>query len=106
MIVPRALVMHNGRLSLNEALGESGGINPISGDSRQVYVVRRAGTVPIIYQLDAYSPDSLALAEGFELEPKDIVYVAATPLANWQRTISQLLPGALSSSVPTIIAPR
>ena len=39
------------------------------------------------------------MAEGFELHPKDVVYVAATPLANWHRTISMILPGALSSAV-------
>jgi polysaccharide export outer membrane protein len=103
VVTPRALPMHNGRLSLNEALGESGGINPLSGDSRQVYVVRRNGMdQPAVYRLDAYAPGALALAEGFELEPKDVVYVSATPLTNWHRTVSQLLPGALSSAVGTI----
>jgi polysaccharide export outer membrane protein len=42
---------------------------------------------------------SLAMAESFELQPKDIVYVAATPLANWNRTLSLLIPGALTSAV-------
>jgi polysaccharide export outer membrane protein len=102
---PRALTMHNGRLTLNEALGESGGINPLSGDSRQVYVVRKSTTDPIVYRLDAQAPGALATAEGFELQPKDIVYVAATPLANWHRTISQILPGALSSAVGAVVSP-
>lgn len=96
---PRALTMHNGRLSLNEALGESGGINPLSGDASQVYVIRKSATEPIVYRLDAKAPGALALAEGFELRPKDVVYVAATPLTNWNRTISQILPGQLSGAV-------
>ena len=37
---PRALPLRNGSLTLNEALGESGGVNPASGDPRQIYVVR------------------------------------------------------------------
>ena len=102
---PRALPMYNGRLTLNEALGESGGINPLSGDARQVYVVRKSATDPIVYKLDAQAPGALATAEGFELQPKDIVYVAATPLANWHRTISQLFPGALTSAVGTVVSP-
>jgi polysaccharide export outer membrane protein len=53
----------------------------------------------MVYRLDAHAPGALALAEGFELDPKDLIYVAATPLANWHRTISQLFPGALSSAV-------
>lgn len=96
---PRALTMHNGRLTLNEALGESGGINPLSGDASQVYVVRKSEKEPIVYRLDAQAPGAMAVAEGFELHPKDVIYVAATPLTNWHRTISQILPGALSSAV-------
>jgi polysaccharide export outer membrane protein len=102
---PRALPMINGRLTLNEALGESGGINPLSGDASQIYVVRKSATDPIVYRLDAHQPGALAMAEAFELQPKDVVYVAATPLANWHRTISQILPGALSSAVSTVVSP-
>ncbi len=96
---PRALPMRNGRLSLNEALGEAGGINPVTGDARKVYVVRRSDSESRVYQLDANAPGALAMAEGFELEPKDVVYVAATPLTNWNRTISALIPGSLPTAV-------
>ncbi len=102
---PRALTMYNGRLTLNEALGESGGVNTLTGDARQVYVVRKSATDPIVYKLDAQAPGALATAEGFELQPKDIVYVAATPLANWHRTISQIFPGALTSAIGTVVSP-
>ncbi len=96
---PRALPMRNGRLTLNEALGEAGGINPVTGDARQVYIVRRTQDESVVYQLDANAPGALAVAEGFELNPKDVVYVAATPLTNWNRTISALIPGALPTAV-------
>ena len=99
VVSPKSLTMHNGRLTLNEALGESGGINPLSGDARQVYVVRRSEKEPSVYRLDANSPGALSMAEGFELNPKDLVYVAPTGLANWHRTLSMLIPGALTSSV-------
>ncbi len=96
---PRALPMRNGRLTLNEALGEAGGINPVTGDARRVYVIRRSSTESMVYQLDANAPGALAVAEGFELNPKDVVYVAATPLTNWNRTISAMIPGALPTAV-------
>lgn len=96
---PRALPMRNGRLTLNEALGEAGGINPVTGDARQVYVVRRTSQASVVYQLDANAPGALAMAEGFELNPRDVVYVAATPLTNWNRTISAMIPGALPTAV-------
>ena len=99
VITPKALMMHDGRLTLNEALGESGGISPLSGDARQVYVVRKTTDRTRVFQLDARVAGSLAMAEAFELQPKDIVYVAATPLANWNRQLSLLIPGALTSAV-------
>ena len=98
VVTPRALTMHNGRLTLNEALGESGGVSPLSGDARQVYVVRRDPDSVRVYQLDARLTGALAMAEGFELHPKDVVYVAASPLANWHRNLSLLIPGALTSA--------
>jgi polysaccharide export outer membrane protein len=100
VVSPRALTMHNGRLTLNEALGESGGVSPLSGDARQVYVVRKGADGSVhVYQLDARVSGAMALAEGFELHPKDVVYVAASPLANWNRHLSLLIPGALTSAV-------
>jgi polysaccharide export outer membrane protein len=102
VVSPRALPMYNGRLTLNEALGESGGVNPLSGDGSQIYVVRKNGADQEVFQLDGRAPGALAMAEGFELSPRDVVYVAATPLANWHRTISMILPGALSSAVGAV----
>lgn len=99
VVAPKALTMHNGRLSLNEALGESGGISPLTGDARQVYVVRKGEDGVRVYQLDARTNGALAMAESFELHPKDLVYVAASPLANWHRNLSMIFPGALSQAL-------
>lgn len=99
---PRAIPMHDGRLSLSEALGASGGINPTSGDPGQVYVIRKAEANAQVYLLDARDPSAFAMAEQFMLSPKDVIFVAATPLTNWHRTISNLLPGALSSAVGAV----
>lgn len=99
VVTPRALTMHDGRLTLNEALGETGGISPLSGDARQIYVVRKTPERTRVFQLDARLTGALAMAESFELRPKDVVYVAASPLANWNRHLSLLFPGALTSAV-------
>jgi polysaccharide export outer membrane protein len=99
VVSPRALTMHDGRLTLNEALGETGGVNPLSGDTRQIYVVRKSADRTRVFQLDARDTGALAMAEAFELRPKDVVYVAASPLANWNRNLSLLFPGALTSAV-------
>lgn len=100
VMTPRALTMHNGRLTLNEALGEAGGINPNSGDGRQVYVIRNGGDAqPLVYHLNARAPTELALAEEFELRPKDVVYVDATALTTWSRVVNLVLPSAFSGAV-------
>ncbi|MBS4010693.1 MAG: polysaccharide biosynthesis/export family protein, partial [Roseovarius sp.] len=102
-----ALPLRNGRLSLNEALGESGGVNPTSGDPRQIFVIRSrssqatdstTGQLPEIFHLDARSPMGYALAEGFELQSRDVVYVDPVPLVRWNRVISLILPSAAAVS--------
>jgi polysaccharide export outer membrane protein len=90
---PKALVMHNGQLSLNEALGEVGGLNPMTSAGRQVYVIRNVeAQEPSVYHLDARSPVALALAENFQLKPRDVVYVDATPLVRFGRVLSAIIP--------------
>ncbi|MCY7370661.1 MAG: polysaccharide biosynthesis/export family protein [Polaromonas sp.] len=92
---PLAQPLRNGRLTLNEALGEAGGVNPLSGDPRQIYVVRsQPDGLPEIYHLDVRAPAAYALAEGFELQSRDVVYVDPAPLVRWNRVISLILPSA------------
>jgi polysaccharide export outer membrane protein len=87
---PSTLTLRNGNLTLNEALG-----NQTSGDPRQIFVVRAANTdKPEIYHLDAGSPTAFALAEGFELKARDVIYVDPVPLVRWNRVISLILPSA------------
>ena len=91
----------DGRLTLHEALGEAGGVNSTSADPRQVYVVRvseQGADKAQIFHLDAGNPMALALAEGFELQPKDVVYVDPVPLVRWNRVISLILPSAQAVS--------
>jgi polysaccharide export outer membrane protein len=93
--VPKALPMFNGRMTLNQALGEVGGLSPLTSEARQVYVIRNSdGKNPLVYNLDARSPVALALAENFELHPKDVVYVDAATLARFNRVISLIIPSA------------
>jgi hypothetical protein len=78
-----------------EALGDAGGINPTSGDPRQVYVIRNgAAGNPQIFHLDARTAVAYALAEGFELKARDVVFVDPVPLVSWNRVISLILPSA------------
>jgi polysaccharide export outer membrane protein len=96
---PRAMPLHDGRLSLTEALGESGGPNPWTADASQIYVVRKLPVefggeekLPEIYHLDASSPAAFVLANDFQLQPRDVVYVDPAPVVRWNRFITNLLP--------------
>lgn len=98
--VPKALPMVNGNMTLTQALGEAGGLNQLSASSRQVYVVRNADQPdPVIYNLDAQSPVALALAENFELSPRDVVFVDASGLARFNRIVSLIIPTAQATAM-------
>ncbi|TFZ03102.1 sugar transporter [Ramlibacter henchirensis] len=93
---PSALQMRNGRLSLNEALGEAGGPNLTTANTSQIYVIRNTpqGGAPAVFHLNAATPTALALAETFPLQARDVVYIDPVPLVNWNRIISLIVPTA------------
>lgn len=93
---PSALTMRsNGRLNLNEALGEAGGPILTTSNPGQIFVIRQGATgLPAIFHLDAKNPAALVLARQFRLEPQDVVYVDPVPLVRWNRVISLILPAA------------
>lgn len=92
---PSAVLMHSGRLTLNEALGEAGGPNLSSANPGQIYVIRNTERgEPAIYHLNAKNPVALALAERFPLQPRDVIYIDASPLVSWNRLASLILPSA------------
>lgn len=92
---PASIVMRDGRLSLNEALGVAGGPNQLTADASQVFVVRSTEqATPLVFHLNAASPQAYAVAEKFELQPKDVVFVDTAALVRWNRFISNLFPSA------------
>jgi polysaccharide biosynthesis/export protein len=97
---PSALQMRNGRLSLNEALGEAGGPNLLTANTGQIYVIRN-GTegAPAVFHLNASNPSALALADTFAMRPRDVVYIDPVPLVNWNRIITLVLPSAQALSL-------
>lgn len=100
VVRPAALPLRNGQLTLSEALGESGGVSQISGDPRQIYVLRNdSAGVAQIYHLNARTPAAYALAGSFDLKAKDVVFVDPTALVRFNRVFSLLLPSAQAASI-------
>ncbi|WP_322103404.1 polysaccharide biosynthesis/export family protein [Paraburkholderia sp. J41] len=90
---PGGVMFNNGRMTLNQALGNAGGISQASGDASQVYVVRGRDTAkPTVFHLDASSASAMATADSFELKPNDVVFVDTSSLVKWSRVISLILP--------------
>jgi polysaccharide export outer membrane protein len=85
--------MRNGKLTLSDAVSQAGSFNPETSDPKQLYVIRNGQTdKPEVYHLDARSPVSMLLANGFELQPHDVVYVDNNGLVRFSRVLNLLLP--------------
>lgn len=92
---PSALLMRDGKLSLGQALGESGGVNSTTADPGQIYVIRKqADGSPSVFHLNAKDPTMLAVADTFNLQPRDVVYIDPVGLVRWNRIISLIVPSA------------
>lgn len=85
--------IYSGKLTLAEALASAGGLQALNATSRGIYVIRNTSETQIdVFQLNAKNAMALAMADRFELNPRDIVYVDASGLATWNRLISLILP--------------
>lgn len=95
---PSALAYSTSRMTLSEVLATVGGPSPISASGREVYVIRGVEDLETqkatIFQLNAQSPSAFILADQFEMEPQDVVFVGAAGITRWNRFISQLFPSA------------
>ncbi|GAL24248.1 polysaccharide export lipoprotein Wza [Vibrio variabilis] len=95
---PQTLKMERNGMSLTEALSSAGGINEVAANATGVFVIRpidsneRSEKIASVYQLDMQDSTALFLGTEFDLQPYDVVYVTATPLARWNRLMTQLLP--------------
>jgi len=93
---------------LADALLESGGgVSSLTGNPKQIYVLRGAADLknfaPITaLHLDTTNAANFLLATRLELRPKDVVFVGTQPITNWNRMIKQIIP---SLGLPNINIP-
>jgi polysaccharide export outer membrane protein len=100
-----AIPMKSGNLTLSDALSQAGSLNTSTADAAQLYVVRGStGVTPQVFHLDAHSPVSMVLANQFELQPKDVVYVDGNGLVRTNRVLSLLLPAINAALTGAIVA--
>ncbi|SDG18457.1 polysaccharide biosynthesis/export family protein [Paraburkholderia phenazinium] len=100
-----AIPMKNGRLSLSEAISQTGSLNNTTADASQLYVIRGSQDVnPQVFHLDARSPVSMILANQFELQPKDVVYIDGNGLVRLSRVLNLLIPAINASLYGAVVA--
>lgn len=119
VVKPQSLPIPKGRLTLTEALMEAGGLEKVTAARSNIYVIRggvgdlatqppaagsqekiaqeQAALHATVYQISMEAPESYVLADQFALAPRDVVYVSARAITEWDRFISQLIPGSVQS---------
>jgi polysaccharide biosynthesis/export protein len=98
---PQALTFKTSDMSLTQALGRAGGLNQVTSNGDEVYVIRgidasqlakASGSAATVYHLGAKSASAFALASSFSLRAGDVVFVGPAGITRWNRFLSQLLP--------------
>ena len=92
---PEPIVIPQQSLTLLKAITQAGGLNPTTADGSGVLVFRlsdQPGQPATIFTLDLSQATNVFLASQFDLEPRDVVYVATTGFAKYNAVISQILP--------------
>ncbi|RUO37311.1 polysaccharide export protein Wza [Aliidiomarina shirensis] len=88
--------VNRSRMTLAEALSEAGGVAEQRADASGIFVFREApegsSYVVDVYRLNVKEATSYILADQFELQSRDIVFVTAAPVARWNRVISLIMP--------------
>lgn len=90
---PGIINIYNGKLTLAEALASAGGLQALNATARGIYVIRNTSDKQIdVFQLNAKNAMALAMADRFQLNARDVVYVDASELATWNRLVSLIFP--------------
>ena len=90
---PGSVEIINGHLTLAAAIGEAGGVSQTSANSGGIYIIRGTDRdKPEIFHLDARYATGMLLAERFDMQAQDVVFVDTAAVSQWNRVVTQLLP--------------
>jgi polysaccharide export outer membrane protein len=100
-------------ISLAQALARSGGLSDNRADARGVFVFRfedaklvkaegvvpasHDGTVPVVYQIDLRDPTSFFVTQNFPVQNRDVIYVANSPEAEFNKFLRLVVSVAMPS---------
>lgn len=93
MLRTGSLPIPRGRMSLAEALSDAGGVNPLSANAGQIYVIRLGANDRIqVFHLNAETADAMIVADRFDMRSRDVVFVDAARVVRFARVINNLIP--------------
>jgi polysaccharide export outer membrane protein len=95
-------------VSLAEALARVGGPNDAQADPSAVFLFRydpaaiARGEQPVIYRLNLMKPESYLVAQAFQMQDKDLIYIAnsaSNPVSKFVNILNQLFSPLLTARV-------
>lgn len=107
------------RITLAEALARAGGLQDDRANASAVFVFRmesprvaaRLGlhvpaevAIPVVYRADFGDPQTLFLANRFQVRNEDILFVSTAPLVDYEKLIRYLLPLTQSAANSAVAA--
>jgi len=98
-------------ISLAQALARAGGLKDERADAQGVFIFRLEsasaldwpvkpvlttpdGKVPVIYRVDLKDPGTFFVAQGFQIQNRDVLYVSNAPLVELQKFLNILMTAA------------
>lgn len=90
------------KLTIMDAINQSGGIDKEASDAHYIYVIRGGFQNPIVYWLDATNPGAMLLAAHFQLEPRDVLVISTAGVVRWSRVVNNILPTIRTFMEPPI----
>jgi polysaccharide export outer membrane protein len=111
----RRFTFENDDMSLAEALGKAGGLDPVRADSKSIYVYRfepkpllqRIGIdvsrfptnmAPAVYKFDMSKPDGMFLADSFKVRDHDLIVAAESPSTEFIKLMAPLNAASTNAS--------
>lgn len=92
---PNVITLNDVPLDLSGALSFAGWVNLSSADVKNIYILRLVSDSDInVYRLDVTTPTSLLFANGFALQPADVVFVTTAGVAQFNRVMSNFVNAA------------
>lgn len=89
---PGILPITDRQLSATEAINLSGGVNSITANTQQIYILSEEQGDIIVYWFNSHDPSALIAAEKLKLTNNAIIYVPPAGISAWNRVITQLIP--------------